>query len=407
MTKTVIAHNTKLTSATLSLLSQLIGIMQLYVLLAKIGSGRASDIYFYLFTMGLIIPQIFLDGFISPALLGKRISFAKAKKLVSRSLIMILIINVLIFVKIHSQTDDYFAYLIVIILFLNSIIQFINWFLVSINSLLGKPNLKSGMFIPANLLGMLLILIPTSNSYQSVFYMSIGLSLGNACFFVFIKSKTLKLGDIDIVTHNRPTLDYYLLLVKSSIAYLGIFGIQSLAFDLKTSALTTLTIPAKIVSGFTTIFINSGLPLHVNIFTFNEIKTRKIIWKYVFFSISICLLTSGFCYFLVPKYSEIANITAIWLISSVGSSFAQAILLKNHSPKAALLSTIPVISVFFSLSLVLGYKQFSVELFFWAFALIDSLSASIQFLQVRYWNLAIFFTINSIFILAMTVLTIL
>ena len=388
-------QNSKLVSASLSLISQLLGVLQIVTLITKVGPGRETDIYFYIFAIGLVFPQIFIDGFISPALVNQRISLESIKKILILCLILILICNFLAYLKIRTQENNLVIYTI-IVLMLNSFVQFINWFYVSVKAVFGIPFFKSGMFIPANSFGIIMLIMSSKSSYQNVLNMCLGLLFGNLAFLFVIKLKApLPSKDKGILVVNFSG-NYYWLLVKSTCSYLGILGIQTLAFDLKTSTITLLAIPGKIVSGFTSIFINSMLPFHVNVSVFNELKMKTTIWKYLVFSTLISISSIILFYFFFSEYLLITIITSIWLVSSVGSAFAQVILSKKLPPRAVIFSILPIVFIFVLLSTILEYRQIDVLVLFIAFALIDALSAAIQYVQIKYWQFAGLFTFTSL-----------
>ena len=388
-------QNSKLVSASLSLISQLLGVLQIVTLITKVGPGRETDIYFYIFAIGLVFPQIFIDGFISPALVNQRISLESIKKILILCLILILICNFLAYLKIRTQENNLVIY-IIIVLMLNSFVQFINWFYVSVKAVFGIPFFKSGMFIPANSFGIIMLIMSSKSSYQNVLNMCLGLLFGNLAFLFVIKLKApLPSKDKGILVVNFSG-NYYWLLVKSTCSYFGILGIQTLAFDLKTSTITLLAIPGKIVSGFKSIFINSMLPFHVNVSVFNELKMKTTIWKYLVFSTLISISSIILFYFFFSEYLLITIITSIWLVSSVGSAFAQVILSKKLPPRAVIFSILPIVFIFVLLSTILEYRQIDVLVLFIAFALIDALSAAIQYVQIKYWQFAGLFTFTSL-----------
>jgi hypothetical protein len=271
---------------------------------------------------------------------------------------------------------------------------------VSVNAVFGIPFFKSGMFIPANFLAIVMLLLPSESSYQVVLNMCLGLLIGNIAFLLVIKFKTSLPQKVDGIIVMELPGNYYWLLLKSSFSYFGILGIQTLAFDLKTSAITLLAIPGKIVSGFTSIFINSVLPFHINTSVFNELKMKTTIWRYLFFSSFISIFSIIVFYIFFSEYLLIAIITSIWLLSSVGSSFAGVILSKKLPPQAVIYSVFPIIAVFVLLRLFLEFKQIDMLVLFLALALIDALSAAIQFVQIKYWLFAVIFIFVSL-VLAM------
>ena len=398
MLSRLLLQNSKLTSTSLSLVSQLLGILQLILLITKVGPGRETDTYFYIFAIGLVFPQIFIDGFISPAMLRGRLSAKSINKIMVLCLILIFIFNFLAYLKIRSNGNNAAIY-VIIVLMLNSLVQFVNWFYASVKAVFGIPFFKSGMFIPANSLGVIMLLMPEENSYQNVLNMCIGLLIGNLAFLFAIKLNPPLRSEFNNLVVLNSSGNYYWLLVKSFCSYFGILGIQTIAFDLKASAITFLAIPGKIVSGFTSIFINSILPFHVNVSVFNELKMKTTIWRYLLFSTLISLISIIVFLVFFPEYFLFSIVISVWLVSSVGSSFAQVIVLKKLPPGAVIFSIFPIFLVYALLITMTRFNQIDILALFIAFALIDALSASIQFIQIRYWQFAGVFTLTSLVLL--------
>jgi hypothetical protein len=387
----------KLQSTLLSFCSQILGMLQFLLILLQVKPGVETDHFLYLFSLGFILPQIVLDGFLSPSLISQQRINKKVEKFIKNrgGLIVATLILGMSLLSSEHETDSQKLFFLTIVLSVNAHLQYQNWYLANLNAVAGNPLWKSGLWIPANLLATAFLAFSFNDAYLQLIAMSVGLFLGNIGFHFAIKR--VGIAAIEDLRFQIPKsagigLNYWFL-GRSTLSYSIIFGIQTLSMQSQSATLTLITIPSKIVSGFTSIFINSILPFYVNLQILDKKRIQKTIYSYLIFSlvvdIAIFLLISKY----FPNVRPIAMVTAAWITGSTAAAFGQNVLLKFRSPKINFLTVLPSMMVFTILFSLSRISELNFIVICCAYTVLDCLTACIQFWAIGFKRLALIFGI--------------
>lgn len=368
----------------LSLTSQGLGVLQLLVLLLRTGPTNVTDIYFYLFNMGMLPTQIIIVGVLLPMLLNaEKITLRAAKLTVRFTPYACLFLVILGSLWMYSQEriDETLGGLVAVIA-INALVQAAVWTRAVSAEATGDPRWISGIAIPANTIGIIALLLPLQATLL-VTAMVIGLIIGNGVLLTLMHHRKVGEGAFLLLPHTKTGRGERWFLTKSGIGYGGLAFIQSLAVLLPASAITILSVSTKLVGSLVATCVNALLPKFINQTTesFNHGLT---LLRYVYLAGSVLL---GFVMTVVsfkqPALSLPALATCLWVLASASNAIAQRAAYRFLRPNASRVTIIVVPAVAIAILLSTKSTNFQISTFLCAYALIDSLSATILLHTLR------------------------
>lgn len=375
----------------ISVASQLVGIIQLLLLLLRVGANDATDAYIYLFNMGMLPTQILTVGVVFPMLLNTdrltRRAAAWAKYVVPLlSMISVVLASTWIWSNGRLGTQ---LIPIVCASALNAYFQACVWSRAIGAEAGGDATWISGIAIPANVLAVIALCLPLSG-IQLVTAMVTGLTVGNAALLVAMRARRVGDASIRDLPDARPPRSRAELwfLTKSIVGYGGLAAIQSLAVLLPPSTLTFLAVAAKLVAAIVATFVNAVLPRFVHQRS-DELQPamRFLVWLYVGTAgIGAAVIVGTWASYPAMMLSGVT--VALWLVGAVANAVAQRAAFRFLPPSASratliVLPAIALLSVASSLS-----PNFSVGTLLCAYAVIDAATASLLLLALRQQRLA-------------------
>jgi hypothetical protein len=355
------------------------------LLLWRAGANEATDAYYYLFSVGMLPIQIVLVGVMYPLLLN-------SERLTRRALVRLRWFTPLlsIVLMVGGATWMMMGGRLPVELFPIAILSIVNgyfqsrlWYRAVTAEASGNARWISGIALPANLLAALTLLFPWGTSVTAVVAMQIALVVGNTG--LLLVSRHLEVGDAVVAkapltststSESRSTGTYWFL-TKSSIAYLGLTVLQSLAIMLPASSLTLLNVAAKIVGSVSATLVNAIMPLVIHQDTESRVGAerflRALLWL---LGIGGALFVSvvGFSY---PVLTAAALCVSLWVIGSSASAVSQRMAFRFLAPNASRV-TIVVVPIVVAIALLSSMApHFQLLTLICAYASLDGLTGAV------------------------------
>jgi hypothetical protein len=369
-----------------SLASQVFGTAQLALVLVRAGANVATDAYFYLFSIGLLPTLIVIVGLMYPLLLNEeripRSGLAHIRWVVPLLSVLFVFVGALWLQFSHRLGSA--LMLLVALSMANAAVQARLWFRAVAAEAGGSTVWISGVAVPANLLGVLLLLFPWSSSAQAVTAMTGGLLVGNVIFLAFMARRSVGNAVVASVDVERSgSRASYWFLAKSSTGYLGQALMQSLAVLLPASSLTFLNIAIKLVASASAMFINAVMPTVVHQSTDSTVAARgflRIMLPLMACVALICLTATAI---IRPAYFASVAILGIWLVATSAAAVAQRMSFRFLRPDATRV-TLGVIVIVVGLALASSrVAGFNLNVLLCAYGAIDAAGAMLLLWQLK------------------------
>lgn len=361
-----------------SLASQGIGLVQLGILIVVVGADRYTDAYLYLFSMGLVPILILLVGLMYPLLLNDhRISKVGLRRL-SWLTPLVSVGFVIGGTWWLAEQGKFSADMVPLVALLigNSVFQATAWFRAVAAEADGTQLWISGIALPANVLGTILLVIPWGSSILSVTAMSLGLLIGNLVITVVMVRRRVGQDALD----SAPLLGSgragsYWFFGKATVGYSSQIAMQSAAVILPSSSLTILNIVNKIVGSASASFVNALMPRFVHQQSESTDAGRRFL-RFVAPSFGACgIVLFGIAVVFMPEAAGAALILALWLVLAPSAAIAQRLAFRFLPPSASRVSVFVVVLVVVLALLSTGSTNFSLIVLLAALALLDGLTA--------------------------------
>lgn len=371
----------------LSLASQIIGMIQLFVLLWRYGATNATDAYFYLFNLGNLPSQILLVGVLYPMLLNDQKISRRSARLFGAGVSLVGIAAVGVGALWLFRTGRVDPDIVPIIGFsaANAFFQCMLWYRAVAAEAGGVPQWVSAIALPANLLATLVILLPWSSSTSTVTAMTAALAAANCVLFLVMtrlkvgRSVIESLPETPAERHNAP----WWFLSKSAVAYGGLMVIQSASLVLPPSTLTLLTVPMKIVASVSATFTNAILPRLIHQKSTSPESGRYFLQIAAVILGGVGSVTSLIFIIFFEQYAVIAVVVSLWLVSSAAASVAQRLAFRFLKPSASRV-TIGVVPVIVVATLVSAKSEnFGLVPLLCAYATVDGVTATLLLVAIK------------------------
>jgi hypothetical protein len=384
--RTALNARVALRAPAVSLASQVTGLVQLVLILARAGTNQSTDAYFYLFNVGLVPIQCIIVGMMYPSLLNdrgmSRAGLARIRWL-TPALGLVFVTGGALWL---TERDRLPVDLIVLAVLsgLNALVQALLWFKAVAAQAGGNALWISGVALPANILAVVALAYPWKSPPAAMTVMVGALLVGNLGLLVAMtrrKVGTAVLDSVPLVAPSRSGPFWFL--GKSTVGYLGQIFLQSLAVLLPASGVTFLNIGVKIVSSVSATFVNATMPSLVHRSTDSPHSARQFLrLTVVVVSLGGAALVAG-TWIIWPSLLRPAIVVALWLIASSASAIAAQMSYRFLTPQMSTRTILVVTAVVALTALSSRGAGFDLTVALCAYATIDAASALLLLLPLR------------------------
>lgn len=310
----------------IALASQVMGLVQIGLLLLRAGANEATDAYFYLFNLGLVPTFLLLNGILYPQLIGTGAPSRRYVRSIRVGTVCAsggLVLAGSFWLHHRGRLGEELAPLAAILI-ANALIQSVLYGRALLAEADGNASWSAGIAFPANVLACLSLLIPWSSPPLAATAMATGLLLGNiALCLQMARSRVGHDVSASLPERNSTHAPPVLLIARSGTSYGSQLLLSSIAVLLPPSSLTILNLCTKVVAAVSTTFTNAFLPRFINRGTRSPRKAIMFLRVCVLSLAPLGFVLTGIAVFVDPAYLGLGLLLTMWLISSSASSIAQ------------------------------------------------------------------------------------
>lgn len=370
----------------LSAASQLIGALQLLLILVRIGADSNTDAYFYLWTFGMLPVMTLLSGVLYPMLINRaRVSraFLRGVPVVS-SVSSVFLVAVAMWWLVHSGREIDSFYLITGLMCSLVLLQNAVWFRAVIHAAHGEPNWLAGIALVPNVFAVVALSLPYSG-VTLLILMLMGLVVGNVVTYIGMAYRGVGavLGKTNEVGVRSDYASFSWFFARSGVSQGGVALLQSLAVLLPPSQLTIANVVVKLVGSGTVTFANAILPRFIHTATDSPagaMRLMRLLWAF-WLLVGVVAVTT--VYFAAREYLSLAVLGALWLIASSTSLIAQRLAFRFLPARVSLLPIVSVIAVTVVALLLSITGLLDLLLVLMSFALIEAVSGVVLVVALR------------------------
>jgi hypothetical protein len=371
----------------LSLSSQFVGMVQLALLLFKVGANEATDVYFYLFNLGMVPTTGLIVGVMYPSLLNEH-RLSRRDLAVLRWLTPLLCVVVAgvgsLWLIFNDRLDAQLAWVAAFCV-ANSVVQARCWYRAVAAEAGGNAAWIAGIALLPNVLAAVALLFPWPSETTAVEAMVGGLVIGNLALLARMARQ--RVGD-DVIQRQeqgkQSRRGSFWFFSMASVEFAGQTVLQSLAVLLPASSITLLNVGYKIVGSVSASFVNATMPMLVHADTESPQLARRFLrFVTITMAIAAVALVAG-VHLLYPVYMVPAVVVAAWLVTSSASAVAHRMSFRFLSPTNASIRTMIVVGVFIGLAVLSTHGNgFDLVVLLCAYAAIDGASATLLLWPLR------------------------
>lgn len=371
----------------MSLASQGVGVIQLIVVLARVGASGVTDTFFYLFGLAMLPSLIVVVGLVYPMMVNRqRMSRRGLRRVavIAPTLSCLLVLIGVSWLVVNDRFDRALSGLAVA-LAINGCLQAFVYFRAVAAEAAGEPLWISGVALPANVLATVFVALPWPSHNLTVTAMAVGLVVGNLLLSAVMVKRRVGVEAIEAAPAEpmRGSAGGSWFLVKSVVSYGSGTFMQSLAVRLPASGVTLLSIGSKIVASVAASFVNAMMPHFIHQGSQSDAEARR------FLRIMLAV-TSGVGTVVVlvvagvrPQVVLPVLIMALWLVGSTAAAIVQRTAFRFLPPNASRISMVVVVGVVLAAWLSSLTAGFSLEILLAAYGLVDSLIATFFLLLLK------------------------
>jgi hypothetical protein len=365
--------------------SQVVGLLQLALILGVFGASNATDAYLYLFSLSTIPVAVFLSGLMLPTLLNEnRMTKRGLARLrwITPTTSLILVTGGTAWLAVVGKLELQLMPMVLAIA-VNGIIQALAWFRAVAAAAEGDALWISGVALPANVLAALLLLLPWPNQENALVAMVFGLVAGN--LVILLRMRHLGIGQKALASapSKASARGSFWFLGQASASYAGQAALLSVAAILPATGLTYINVAYKVVASATTTLVNALMPHFVNQSSSSPKSGRR--FTRIVLPMVVCLgaVLAIMVNLVNPDLSVPAVVVGIWLVTSTNAAIATRMSYKFLPANASRIS-IFVMAIVASLAISsTGLQGFSLTIVLAAFAAMDAGTASVLFWLLR------------------------
>jgi len=370
----------------LSLASQMIGLVQLVVLLVRTGANEATDAYFYLFNIGMLPIQVLIVGVMYPLLINsERISRRGIRRIQwgTPAVSVVLMVGGAGYLYLNGRLPVELWPLAVAAL-VNAIVQALLWFRGVTAEAAGNPRWNAAIALPANALATLTLLIPFHSAATTVVVMVGGLVIGNATLLLFAVRARLGREVVESAPVDASgRTGAYWFFTKASVGYVGLIVLQSLAVLLPAAAVTLLNVGVKIVGSIAATFVNAVMPQMIHHQSDSIGPSKRFLRGLVGVLAGASALVVAGVAIVANELVVPAICVGLWVVASSSSAIAQRMSFRFLAPSASRITLI-VVPVVVALAVVSSVAPgFQLVVLLCAYAAVDGASAALLLFALR------------------------
>lgn len=334
----------------LASLSQLLGLVQLYLLMADNGSGRASDVYFLVLTWSLLPSQIILQGVAYAGWLRLGTSeVASGGRMALSTAALSLVCGGFASLAYGISEGEAYSYLVI------GVVQGIAGAVFSLvfasalqRSATGDPLLLSCMTLPGSVVACLALISLPPDLYIKVIAIIVSSTIGSIILLILDRRRVWSiLQDSARPSPRQPREEgHYSTSGRSWFAMRSVTGyasgsvLQSVGAVLPPSSLTVANVCSRFVSGFNTVVTNSVLPRLVNYRDISTEGATRFSWILVCGGLLALTATPVVSVSPLSNWASEYAACVVWAVSAGVSASAQRVSTKVRSPAWASISIV-------------------------------------------------------------------
>ncbi|HZA30277.1 MAG TPA: hypothetical protein VE462_02015 [Propionibacteriaceae bacterium] len=258
----------------------------------------------------------------------------------------------------------------------NAVVQASLWFRAVAAEAGGNAIWIAGVALPANVLAVIVLILPWTTPAITMIAMTCGLILGNAGLLIFMALRRVGNPVLDSVPDptEAPGASLWFLSL-ASISFLGQTVLQSLAVLLPASSITLLNVAYKIVGSVSATFVNAVMPVIVHQRTDSSRSARQFLRI-----VTVAVATAGtllvFAVWVIrPDLLVPSVVIAIWLTASAAAAVAGRMSFRFLAPHASIRTIGVVVTVVTLAAFSSGHPDFSLIVLLCAYAAMDGAAA--------------------------------
>jgi len=370
----------------LSLGSQIVGLVQLLLLLWRAGANEATDAYFYLFSLGMLPIQVLIVGVMYPLLLNtERISRKGIRRVqwTTPTLSVVLMLGGAGFLYANGRLPLELLPLAGMSL-INAFVQALLWFRSVTAEAGGNPRWNAAIALPANALALLTLLIPFDSPAIVVTTMVAALVTGNLLLLAFAIRGRIG-ADVIAAAPEMPAKGRgaHWFFAKATVGYVGLVILQSLAVLLPPSTVTILNVGAKIVGSIAATFVNAVMPVIIHHQTESIGPSKRFLRGLVGILAGLSILAVFVVATLDGSLLVQAICVGLWIVASTSAAIAQRMSFRFLPPSASRITivTVPLVVLLALASSIAPGFQLVVVLC--AYATLDGITATFLLFALR------------------------
>ena len=370
----------------ISLASQASGLVQLVLILARVGTDKATDAYFYLFNLGFVPISCIIVGMMYPSLLNDQRMSRRGLRTIrwaTPATSAAFVAGGVVWMYVNGRLEPSLTGLI-IASGVNAVIQTQLWFRAVAAEAGGSAIWISGVALPPNILAVLGLAYPWSSPTAAMTAMVVGLVAGNLGFLVYMEWHRIG-GHVLASAPEQSTRrgGSFWFLGMSSVAFVGQTLIQSLAVLLPTSSITLLNISYKIVGAVSGTFVNATMPVLLHQDTDSPGAARRFLRiAVVVIALAGSVMVAGVLFFR-PALTVPAVVLALWLVASSAAAAGMRMSFRFLPPNALRRTIVVVVVVSIAGLLSARHPGFSLTTLLCAYAAVDAASVTLLLRPLR------------------------
>ena len=372
----------------LSMASQIIGLMQLLLLVFRTGASNATDSYLYLFNMGMLPIQVLIVGIMYPRLLNNaRITAVGVRRIgvLAPIVSVMLVVAGSAWIALQGRWDAGIL-LIASLCAVNAAIQAVAWFHAVSAEAGGNPIWTAAVALPANLLATLVLVLPWADTQSATVAMLIALVVGNAVLVVLMRAKrvghdvrTAKFEPQVIETSGGTGWFFS----KAAAGYVGQALLQTVAVTLPPASVTILNFAVKIVGAVSATMVNAVMPRLVHQTTETPSASRRFLNLLLLTLASFGLIAVGVIAIWWPAYMVPAIAVLLWVLAAAAAAVAQRMAFRFLKPNASAVSIVVIVVIVVIALILSGNPGFPLVFLICCYVGLDGATAAILLFALR------------------------
>jgi hypothetical protein len=339
-------------SASVAAGSMILGLVQLIMLL-RLGTGQATDAYFYVLAWNVVPIQLVLVSFYYPLLLRSGSLNTKLRNRVGIIAGLSTAGASLLATILYSRIAGTFSGLILqsTIGTIGTVISVGVWMLALGHAAEGSPNWLAGVNLLPSVFAVFLLGVfgDSSSIADNVAWMLSGQCVGFVTYLVLMwaarepHQNSPKADDRDPSPSKTTGASW--IAGQSIAAYGSILLLQTLTATLPASSLTTLGLATRIVSAVSTLVSSSILPIILNVKTTTGHLAVRFLWVMLGLESGAFLALIMNPFDMLGQYRQILMIISVWSLGVILNLTLHRLAFRLHDSRSSLITIVVCVGV--------------------------------------------------------------